>query len=51
MTVGYKWYVRFLGNAYALDFYSEENTEASARGALREWMGVRKLPRGCEIWR
>ena len=47
----YKWWVHYPGEVYAndMDWY-EPVDEETARKRARRWLGVKRLPRGTEIW-
>ncbi len=45
------WYVRFVGDPYAMYFYPEDDNILSAKEYIRNWLGVSRLPNGTEFWR
>jgi len=47
----YKWWVHYPGEVYAndMDFY-EPVTRKTATNRARDWLGVKRLPNGTEIW-
>jgi hypothetical protein len=42
------YYVHVPGWFYAASFHA--HNEREARAAAREWLGVRRLPRGTAVW-
>jgi len=47
----YRWYVHFPGEAYANDMrFDHPATETEAREYVRDWLGVKRLPRGTQVW-
>jgi len=43
------YYVLLPGDFYPLDAWARNEEEARAQ--IREWLGVRRLPRGTQVWR
>jgi hypothetical protein len=43
-----QWFVHFPGNAYAYEFPGE--TINDAKQAARDWLGVKRLPNGTDVW-
>lgn len=45
------WYVKIPPNATPYSFYADEDdTEANVRALAREWLGVKRLPNGTQVW-
>ncbi len=46
------WYFHEPSSFYALGpfRFDRPKTEAEARAYVREWLGVKRLPRGSELW-
>ena len=51
-TISNRWYVKFPLDAYALgpfEFTRSVCTRA-CRAYVRRWAGIRRLPRGTQVW-
>ena len=51
-TISTRWYVKFPLDAYALGpfQFARPVCARACRAYVRQWAGIRRLPRGTQVW-